>query len=85
MSKLEIVRTGEEKAEELTLGDLKADEMFVFPIDIDGSLTVNEPCQINYQLKKYVYLDGIVDYEIDEESNSYPVRRITAKLTWDYE
>lgn len=83
MSKLEIVRTGEGKSEGLTLGDLRRGDIFVFKDIKDSSAANNSPCIIDDD-KHFVYLDTGACYSIMGRGQR-PVRRITAKLTWDYE
>ncbi len=72
MSRLEIVRTGEDG---LTLGDMKKKEVFVFS---DSEYhTLNSPCQINGTLSRYSYLESGGTWPITDHNKSHPVRRIT--------
>lgn len=79
MSKLEIERVDAETEEVLTSANIPRGETFVFLVDEDDH-KYNRPC-----------LKGIAGHItwLDTGNNSCsgpePVRRINAKLTWDYE
>ncbi len=85
MSKLEIVRTGEGEAEGLTLGDIDGGESFVFTDRCYTPVHIETPCLRDICDERYTYLNDGLIIEITDDRMRLPVRRITAKLTWDYE